>query len=132
MAEAVLRHTLQRVAYSVVSKIVRTVFGEYGVTSRDPFTDQLLKSLAPLSRQAVEAALIGGSCYLKPCPHGTGFSFTLVPRNQESEVANEAISDEMTMAMLKYMPLRGILSFGGGNIELTGIAGLLGMPEEEE
>ena len=56
---------------------------------------------------------------------------TLVPRNQESEVANEAISDEMTMAMLKYMPLRGILSFGGGNIELTGIAGLLGMPEEE-
>ena len=57
---------------------------------------------------------------------------TLVPRNQESEVANEAISDEMTMAMLKYMPLRGILSFGGGNIELTGIAGLLGMPEEEE
>lgn len=71
----------QRIAYTVVSKIVRTVFGEYSATSRDAFTDNILKSLAPLSRQAVEAALIGGSCYLKPCPDGTGFSFTLIPRS---------------------------------------------------
>ncbi len=56
---------------------------------------------------------------------------TLMP-GDSSEAASEAITEEMNMAMLKYMPLRGIFSFGGGNIELSGIAGLLEMPEEEE
>ena len=36
------------------------------------------------------------------------------------------------MAMLKYMPLRGALSFGGGAIELTGIQALLGSGEESD
>ena len=31
-----------------------------------------------------------------------------------TEAATEAISEEMTLAMMKYMPLRGIFSFGGG------------------
>jgi hypothetical protein len=30
------------------------------------------------------------------------------------------------------MPLRGILSFGGGNVELSGFQQLLGIPAEEE
>ena len=34
-----------------------------------------------------------------------------------TEAAKEAISEEMTMAMMKYMPLRGILSFGGADAE---------------
>ena len=57
---------------------------------------------------------------------------TLMPSEEGSEASKEAITDEMSMAMLKYMPLRGILSFGGGNIELSGLQGLLGMPAEEE
>ena len=56
---------------------------------------------------------------------------TLTPQGQGSEAASEAISDDMTMAMLKYMPLRGALSFGGGNIEISAIQGLLGMGAEE-
>ena len=56
---------------------------------------------------------------------------TLTPQGQGSEAASEAISDDMTMAMLKYMPLRGALSFGGGNIEISAIQGLLGMPADE-
>ena len=31
-----------------------------------------------------------------------------------SEAAGEAISEDMSMAMLNYMPIRGALSFGGG------------------
>ena len=31
-----------------------------------------------------------------------------------TDAAKEAISEDMTMAMMQYMPLRGILSFGGG------------------
>lgn len=58
---------------------------------------------------------------------------TLHPQTDgEPTAASEAITDEMNLAMLKYMPLRGILSFGGGNLELPGIQGLLGMGEDEE
>ena len=32
-----------------------------------------------------------------------------------TDAAKEAISEDMTMAMMKYMPLRGILSFGGAD-----------------
>ena len=31
-----------------------------------------------------------------------------------TEAAKEAISEDMTLAMMKYMPLRGAMSFGGG------------------
>ena len=34
-----------------------------------------------------------------------------------TDAAREAISEDMTMAMMKYMPLRGILSFGGADAE---------------
>ena len=30
----------------------------------------------------VQLALVGGACYIKPCPTETGFDFALVPRNQ--------------------------------------------------
>ena len=30
-----------------------------------------------------------------------------------SEAASEAVSDEMGMAMMQYMPLRGVMSFAG-------------------
>ena len=44
---------------------------------------------------------------------------------ERTEAASEAISDEMNMAMLQYMPLRGALSFGGGAIDVTWVQGLL-------
>ncbi|MBQ3268741.1 MAG: glycoside hydrolase family 3 C-terminal domain-containing protein [Clostridia bacterium] len=34
----------------------------------------------------------------------------------EGTAASEAISSDMTMAMLNYMPLRGVVSFGGGSL----------------
>ena len=36
-----------------------------------------------------------------------------------SEAAGEAISEDMGMAMMNYMPIRGALSFGGGFSEET-------------
>ena len=71
----------QRIPYTVVSKIVRTVFGEYSATAPDPFWQGVLDRLQPVARQAMELTLVGGSCFIKPCPDGTGFSFTLIPRN---------------------------------------------------
>jgi A118 family predicted phage portal protein len=29
----------------------------------------------------MQLALVGGECYIKPCPNGMGFSYTLIPRN---------------------------------------------------
>lgn len=50
---------------------------------------------------------------LKPLLDTMRALFAPAPEDGTTEAAKEAISDEMTLAMLKYMPLRGILSFGG-------------------
>ena len=50
----------------------------------------------------------------------------LVPGNDDkSATASEAITEEMNLAMLNYMPLRGILSFGGGAIPPEAIEAIL-------
>ncbi len=56
----------------------------------------------PKAREALEPLLkkIGG----------------LFAAGEEGGAAAEAISSDMTMAMLNYMPLRGIVSFGGGDL----------------
>ena len=72
----------QRIAYTVVSKLSKTVFGEYRAQAADPVVQQWLAALEEKKQAAVQMALVGGECYLKPCPAGTGFSFTLIPRDQ--------------------------------------------------
>lgn len=50
-------------------------------------------------------------------------SFTLFEK-QETEEANEdpgAMNDEMMDAMMRFMPLRGVISFGGGKINMADI-----------
>lgn len=46
-------------------------------------------------------------------------------QQSESDAAAEAISAEMMEAMMKYMPVRGLLSFAGGNVTLEQLKGLL-------
>ena len=72
----------QRIPYTVVNKLVKAVFGEYKATAGTPFGAELLKNLDEKKRLATQLALVGGMCYLKPCPVGAGFSFTLVPRDR--------------------------------------------------
>ena len=74
--------TCQRIPYTVVNKMVKNIFGEYRATAGTPFGEQLLNALDESKQLAMQMALVGGACYIKPCPVGTGFSFTLVPRNQ--------------------------------------------------
>ena len=40
-----------------------------------------MNNLQQYARQAMELSMIGGCCYLKPCPGKAGFSFALIPRN---------------------------------------------------
>ena len=74
--------TCQRIGYTVVNKLVKAVFGEYKATAELPLGQQLLKELDQKKRMAMQLALVGGACYIKPCPTEAGFFFTLVPRNQ--------------------------------------------------
>ena len=45
--------------------------------------------------------------------------------DDRSEAASEAITEEMNLAMMNYMPLRGILAFGGGAIPPESIEAIL-------
>lgn len=72
----------QRIPYTVVNKLVKTMFGEYKASARNAFVASVLDRLDRQRKAAVQLALIGGECYLKPCPGKEGFSFTLIPRNR--------------------------------------------------
>lgn len=71
----------QRIAYTVVRKLTKTVFSEYKTTCKDAFTDGVLTALNRVSAVAMQMALIGGECRLKPIPVKDGFRFVVVPRH---------------------------------------------------
>lgn len=72
----------QRIAYSVVSKLVKAVFSEYKAVCDGPFYSRLLQALADLQRRAMELTLVGGESYLKPCVDQGGISLTVIPRDR--------------------------------------------------
>lgn len=72
----------QRIAYTVVNKLVKTVFGEYSTTAETPFWSNVLHKLNEKKQEALQLAFVGGECYIKPCPEEAGFSFIAVPRNR--------------------------------------------------
>lgn len=72
----------QRIPYTLVNKLVKGVFGEYKASADTAFGEKLLQELHNQKRRAMQLALVGGACYIKPCPDAAGFSFTLIPRNQ--------------------------------------------------
>ena len=71
----------QRIAYTVVEKIVRTVFGEYGASADTDFAGKVIRCLDSCRQEALQLTLVGGECYVKPVVEAEGFSFALVPRN---------------------------------------------------
>lgn len=66
---------------------------------------EAVKALAPIL-DAIKKALVPGS-------------------DDRTAAASEAITEEMNLAMMNYMPLRGILSFGGGAIAPESIEAIL-------
>lgn len=71
----------QRIAYTVVNKLVKTMFGEYQADGTTQFLQQIVRELDTLRQRAVQLMLVGGECYVKPCIEENGFSFTLIPRD---------------------------------------------------
>lgn len=72
----------QRIAYTVVNKLVRGVFAEYVAAGQNDFTRQVIEALETVREQAVSQALVGGECYLKPWVEDQQIGFTIIPRNR--------------------------------------------------
>lgn len=68
----------QRIAYTVVHKLVRAIFSEYKASCRE--NSPVLEKLSAIAQETMQLALVGGESYLKPCPVKDGLQFTLVSR----------------------------------------------------
>lgn len=71
----------QRIAYTVVSKLVRAVFGEYGVSAPEDITKAVVTPLNRVRELSMALALVGGECYIKPWIGADSFEFTVIPRD---------------------------------------------------
>ena len=91
----------QRIAYTVVSKLRRAVFAEYAASSRDSVASAWLKELEKHKDTALEMALSGGECYLKPYPNGAGFSYTLIPRENVLIFARDRDGDPVDVGCVE-------------------------------
>lgn len=72
----------QRIPYTVVQKIKKAVFGEYNVSCKDEFAAEVVRTLDDRKGEAIDLAMIGGECHLKPVPEpgGESWSWTVIGR----------------------------------------------------
>lgn len=75
----------QRIPAAVVGKLTKTVFSEYVATpakrsNGSEFIVAVLAALEHRRKKAMQQALIGGRCFLKPIFGPHGLSFSVIPR----------------------------------------------------
>ena len=73
----------QRIPAAVVSKLTKTVFSEYEASPAqdgNEYISTVLTALDAIKGKAMQQALIGGQCYLKPIFGPRGLSFAVVSR----------------------------------------------------
>ena len=71
----------QQIPYIVVRKLTKAVFSEYNATTKDAYAKGILDSIGEISDKAMQMALIGGECLLKPIPTLTGWRWTVINRS---------------------------------------------------
>lgn len=105
----------QRLPVAVVTKLTKTAFSEYSVTAEggNPFVEAVLTALDDVRKKAMQQALIGGECFLKPVfgqDQNVAFgvvsrqSYVVLGRNSRDEVTDIGTS-ERTMYGGKYYTL---------------------------
>lgn len=70
----------QQIPYTIVRKLTKTAFSEYTASGKDAFVSGVLDALNKKKEYAMQMALIGGECGLKPIPTDKGFRFAVVSR----------------------------------------------------
>lgn len=71
----------QRIPYTVVNKLTKTMFGEYKAASEDGFTQSILDGLNEQKVRAVHAAMIGGEAFIKPFPGLAKMNYSIINRS---------------------------------------------------
>ena len=82
-----------RLAALIVGKLCRTVFAEYETRLPAAAPEAVQRSLEALNaaaRTAMQYALVGGECLLKPVPADGGFDFTAIRRDCYVPLARDA------------------------------------------
>ena len=65
-----------------MSKLSKTVFGEYKASGEEEFIQRVLDGLDRVKKKAMQLALVGGEAWIKPVPGRDGFTFTVVSRDR--------------------------------------------------
>lgn len=91
----------QRIAYTVVNKLVKTIFGEYGTQIQGQLEQQAVAALNERSREAVQQALIGGECYLKPWFDSGVPCFGVIPRRNVLIFSRNADGEPVDMGTVE-------------------------------
>lgn len=70
----------QRLPVAIVSKLYKTTFSEYSAQTKNDFANVVLDALFRVRKKAVQNALIGGECFLKPVFSQSGLFFSVIER----------------------------------------------------
>ena len=90
----------QRLPVTIVNKLTKAVFGEYSAAvgrtgAKGEYLGTVLTALDRCRKKALQQALIGGQCFLKPVFTPWGVSFRLVER-RNFLVLGRGVGDEIT------------------------------------
>lgn len=70
----------QQIPYTIVRKLTKAVFSEYQTATKDTYAQLVLDALNHKVLDAMQMALIGGECLLKPVPTANGWHWTVINR----------------------------------------------------
>ena len=103
----------QRIPVSVVAKLTKTTFSEYKAVPTKQgaeYIDTLLRELDAAKVKAMQQALIGGQCFLKPVFGRMGVSFAVVSRgsyiplgrNERDEITDIGMAERTVEGRIYY------------------------------
>lgn len=87
----------QRLPFTVINKLTKTVFSEYEAKASNDFSKMIMSALGRRQKQAMQQALIGGEAFLKPLLMADGrVEFSVIQRRNYLVLARnetDAITD---------------------------------------
>lgn len=98
--------TALRPAALIVGKLCRTVFAEYEArlpADTAPARKASLAALDRVAKTALQYAMIGGECLLKPIPQKTGFAFAALRRDCYVPLARDAHGQLLAVGTMEIL-----------------------------
>lgn len=96
----------QRLPVAIVSKLTKTTFSEYSATSKNAYANTVLTALERIRKKAMQNALIGGECLLKPIFTVRGLTFSVIERRNMLILGRDE-QDEITSIGTEEMTVEG-------------------------